>query len=63
MTDGEFLAWAAFHRQWPLDDHNRIYRPAAVIAASMGGGYQEKLDFMSPQPRKRVRKASVVRKP
>ena len=62
MTEGEFSAWIAFHRLWPLDDHHRIYRPAATVAAAMSGNFEEILGFLSPQPRKRVRKASIVRK-
>ena len=63
MTEGEFQAWIAFHRLWPLDDHHRIYRPAAVVASAMNGEFESVLNYLSPSPRpKKVGRASVVRK-
>lgn len=63
MTEGEFAAWTAFHRHWPLDDHHRLYRPAALISASMNGQFEPALEFLSPPVRKkRAGRASVVRK-
>jgi len=51
MTQTEYVAWREYHRMFPLDDMHRIYRPAALIAQSMGGGdIQPRLDWLAPEP-------------
>ncbi len=44
----ELEVWRQYFVLYPFDDHHRYHRPAAVIAASMGGEYQKHLDFLSP---------------
>lgn len=52
MTQPEFLAWCEFYRLYPFDDMHRFYRPAALVAQSMGGGdMQPRLDWLQPDPR------------
>lgn len=52
MTPREFAAWGEFYRLFPFDDRHRIHRPAALIAASMGGTKFDKLmEFLSPEPK------------
>lgn len=34
MTHREFVSWREYHHLFPIDDLHRIYRPAALIAAS-----------------------------
>jgi hypothetical protein len=52
MTRKEFLDWVEFNKNFPFDDLHRFHRPAAVIAASMGGkdAYQKALDHLAPEP-------------
>lgn len=47
MTPGEFEAWKAYYRLWPFDDYYRFHRPAGMIAASMSGDLEEKLDWLA----------------
>ena len=64
MTPAEFSAWIEFDALYPLDDHNRLYKPSALIAASMSGKYEERLRFLSPDPRDKpraLRMAEIVR--
>lgn len=64
MTADEFKAWISFHEHFPIDDHNRLYRPAAAIASSFGGNYEAVLTALSPDSRKQsapLRMASVVK--
>lgn len=49
MSEAELRSWAAFHRLYPLDDHNRLYKPAALVAAAMSGGFERNLEFLSPK--------------
>lgn len=52
MPRTEFLAWAEYYRMWPFDDLHRYHRPAAMVAASMGGAsVAERLEWLAPQPR------------
>ena len=52
MTQPEFLEWMEFYRMFPFDDYHRHYRPAAMVARSMGGGeIQPMLDWLQPDPR------------
>lgn len=65
MTEAEFEAWVALDKHFPLDDHHRIYRPAAMVAASFSGQYEERLNRLSPDPRSKsreLRPAQIVRK-
>ena len=51
MTNAEFERWIAYHRDTPLDDEFRIYRPAALIAAvgaKDGKGLEFFMDAMVP---------------
>jgi len=51
MSRTEFLAWLAFYELHPFDDFHRFHRPAALIAASMGGGsIDDRLDWLQPPP-------------
>lgn len=50
MTHAEFLGWAEFFRDSPFDDYHRFHRPAALIASSMGGELQPRLDWLAPPP-------------
>lgn len=38
MSVSEFRAWVDFHDLQPFDDAHRFHRPAALVAASLGGG-------------------------
>lgn len=51
MTADEFEAWRHYYRQQPFDDLHRIHRPAALVAAAMGGQYEQKLKFLAPDPK------------
>jgi len=35
---------------YPFDDLHRYHRPAAAIAATMGGKLEQILQYLSPQP-------------
>jgi hypothetical protein len=48
MSQAEYLSWRKFYADQPFDDRHRYHRPAALIAASMGGKLQDKLDWLSP---------------
>ena len=64
MTLDEFEAWRVFDGMFPLDDHHRLYRPAAVIAASWGGDLAGVLNLLSPDPKKptaTLRPATIVK--
>jgi hypothetical protein len=51
MSQAEFLAWVQFYRLYPFDDFHRYYRPAALVAHSMGGGdMKERLEWLQPDP-------------
>jgi len=51
MTQREYESWREFYRLFPFDDHHRLYRPAALVARSMGGGdIKSQLDWLSPDP-------------
>lgn len=51
ISHREFLAWAEFYRHWPFDDLHRHHRPAALVAASNGGGTAaEMLEWLQPEP-------------
>jgi hypothetical protein len=50
MTRSEFLSWVEFYKLFPFDDLHRYHRPAALIAASMGGKYEDRIEFLSPEP-------------
>ncbi len=66
MTIDEFVGWVAFNRVTPITDHYRIYRPAAVIAGSMGGNASAALEVLSPKqkgPQRALRPVEVIRYP
>lgn len=49
MTREEFTDWAEFFKRWPFDDLHRHHRPAALVAASFGGGdVRARLDWLQP---------------
>ena len=49
MSRNEFLRWGRFYELYPFDDLHRYHRPAAVVAASFGGGdVQPILDWLQP---------------
>lgn len=56
MTHAELEAWREFHLVNPIDDHHRIYRPAALMAAAFVSGkdkdnaVQGYLDWLEPKP-------------
>jgi hypothetical protein len=51
MTPREFSSWVEFYKLFPFDDRHRFHRPAAMVAASMGGKYDERIEFLSPEPK------------
>jgi len=47
----EFESWKAFYRLFPFDDRSRYFRPAALVASSMGGAdVPELLDWLDKKP-------------
>lgn len=52
MTQAEFMSWGEFYRRWPFDDLHRYYRPAALVAHSLGGGdadaMRQRLEWLQP---------------
>ena len=51
MTQREFASWAEFYRLFPFDDRHRYHRPAALVSTALGGGkYDDRLEFLSPEP-------------
>lgn len=51
MSQAEFIAWVAFYRLYPFDDHHRHHRPAALVAQCMAGGdMKDKLEWLQPDP-------------
>jgi hypothetical protein len=51
MTQREFASWAEFYKLFPFDDRHRFHRPAAMVSVALGGGmYEERLEFLSPEP-------------
>jgi hypothetical protein len=50
MSASEFKQWVAFFSMYPFDDAHRYHRPAAVVAHSFGGKYDDVLEFLSPEP-------------
>ncbi len=51
MTRIEFLAWVDFYELHPFDDFHRFYKPAALIATSLGGGtIEERLNWLEKPP-------------
>lgn len=52
MSQAEYLAWAEFYRRWQFDDFHRYFRPAALIAGSLGGGgdaaMRSRLEWLQP---------------
>lgn len=64
MTIDEFIGWNEFNKVSPITDHYRIYRPAAVIAGSMGGNASAALEALSPKqkgPQRALRPVEVIR--
>ena len=49
MTEAEFEGWREFYRLYPFDDFHVYHRPAALVAASFGGKYEEAIAFLAPQ--------------
>jgi hypothetical protein len=51
MTRREFEAWCDFYDEEPFDDLHRYFRPAALVAKSMGGAdIQALVDWLQPPP-------------
>lgn len=51
MTQAEFQSWIEFYKSYPFDDFHRFYRPAALVAGSLGGGdLQQRLNWLQPDP-------------
>jgi hypothetical protein len=51
MTQSEFASWVEFYKLFPFDDRHRYHRPAAMVAASMGGKYDDFIEFLAPEPK------------
>lgn len=51
MTPKEFASWVEFYRLFPFDDRHRYHRPAALISASLSGKYEDRIEFLSPEPK------------
>lgn len=50
ISENEFRRWGQFYKDYPFDDFHRFYRPAAMVAQSMGGGtMKDKLDWLQPE--------------
>ena len=51
MTPAEIEIWRHYYRLFPFDDAHRFHRPAALVAARMGGdGFEKDLQFLHPEP-------------
>ena len=50
MSEREFHSWREFYKLFPFDDVHRYHRPAAMVAASYGGEYEKRLEFLAPNP-------------
>lgn len=56
MTQRELMSWREFHKHFPIDDFHRLYRPAALIAASSGerrdinSTIRNLADWLQPDP-------------
>ena len=50
MSELEFNEWQSFFRLYPFDDLHRYHRPAAMVGAAFGGKYEERLEFLAPEP-------------
>lgn len=50
MSAAEFQGWIAFYQMYPFDDLHRFHRPAAMVGAAMGGKYEDRLEFLCPEP-------------
>lgn len=50
MPESDFQTLREFYRLYPFDDLHRYHRPAALVGSSMGGSYQQKVDFLAPPP-------------
>jgi hypothetical protein len=50
MPPQEIDEWRAFYVRWPFDDLHRYHRPAALVAACLGGDFQQHLDLLQPPP-------------
>ena len=50
MPEADFQALREFYILEPFDDEHRLHRPAALIAASMGGEFEKNLAFLRPPP-------------
>ena len=46
MPEADFQALREFYILEPFDDEHRFHRPAALIAASMGGKFDKQLAFL-----------------
>jgi hypothetical protein len=51
MTQREFSSWVEFYRLFPFDDKHRFHRPAALIASAYSGKYDDRIEFLSPEPK------------
>ena len=49
MTQKEFLQWVEYYKLYPFDDFSRYYKPAALIASSMGTETKKALDWLQPE--------------
>lgn len=50
LTLRAFEKWKQFYLHFPFDDLHRYHRPAALVAATLGGKYEEKIEFLEPKP-------------
>jgi hypothetical protein len=50
MTVPEFRCWMKFYELFPFDDLHVYHRPAAMIASAFGGKYNDRLEFLAPEP-------------
>lgn len=54
ISGEEFAAWVEFYTEHPFDDRHRFYRPAALIASRMAGGFESAMNLLEPPPADRV---------
>jgi hypothetical protein len=43
------LGWVEYYKYYPFDDYNRHYRPAALVASSMGVDTKKAIDWLQPE--------------
>lgn len=50
MPQRELHGWREFFVLYPFDDYHRFHKPAALVAAVIGGNFDRHMAFLSPRP-------------